>query len=79
MEPKGFNDAGAIVGETPAGGFLHLPGDTARLFEHPACLHGACTIPTGINNRNEVVGQYQLGNRVFGFIASAQSETGRQN
>lgn len=69
IQPKSMNDSGALVGLAKVGGFVHLPGRSLEGLEHPACP-GSCTIPTGINERGEIVGQYQLGSRVYGFMAS---------
>ncbi len=68
-QPKSINDRGVIVGLTNMGAFLRLADGSFQVLEHPACVPGSCTIPTGINNRGEVVGQYQRGS-VRGFIAS---------
>lgn len=75
IQPKSMNDSGALVGLTRVGGFVHLAGQSLQGLEHPAC-QGSCTIPTGINENGDIVGQYQLGGRVYGFIASPQSNAG---
>ena len=76
VEPKGLNASGTVVGVAPFGGFLALRGESPGRLEHPACT-GACTIPTGVNNDNAVVGQYQLSSGVYGFMASRRSVAGR--
>ena len=73
MKPKSINDSGALVGLTKVGGFVHLPGYSLQRLEHPTCS-GSCTIPTGINERGEIVGQYQLGGRVLWFHGGSSIE-----
>lgn len=75
IQPKSMNDSGALVGLTRVGGFVHLAGQSIQGLEHPAC-QGSCSILTGINESSDIVGQYQLGSRVYGFIASPHSKTG---
>jgi probable HAF family extracellular repeat protein len=69
VQPKSINDDGVIVGTSNQGPFLRSADGTLQILEHPACASGSCTIPTGINNRRQVVGQYQR-NRVRGFIGT---------
>lgn len=68
--PRAINDNGAIVGYTGLGTFLRRKDGTLRQLDHPACFGSACTIPTAINNRSEVVGQYQVSSGVHGFLAT---------
>jgi hypothetical protein len=73
LQPKSINAIGQLVGLARTGGFLRTPLPSGLAgFEHPAC-HDSCTIPTGINDKGEVVGQYQVGSRVFGFLAVPRS------
>jgi len=67
--PRAINDDGTVVGYTALGTFLRRKDGTLSLLDHPACFGGACTIPTAINKRGEVVGQYQVPNGVHGFLA----------
>jgi uncharacterized membrane protein len=71
--PKGINDSGDVVGYTGVGAFLRRKDGALIPFDHPACLGSSCAIPTGINNRLEVVGQFQKGS-VRGFLAKPISE-----
>lgn len=72
--PKGLNNGGDVVGHTSLGPFLRRRDGTLSSIDHPACLGGTCTIPTGINNLIEVVGQYQTPSGVHGFLAKAKSK-----
>lgn len=67
--PRAINDNGTVVGYTGLGTFLRRKDGTLSLLDHPACFGGACTMPTGINKRGEVVGQYQVSGEVHGFLA----------
>jgi hypothetical protein len=67
VHPRAINDDGVIAGETSSGGFVRLQDGTFVPVDHPRC--GNCTMVTGINNRGQVVGQFQMSN-VYGFIAT---------
>jgi hypothetical protein len=76
MEPRGVNGLGVVVGRSALGAFLReVDGRTYR-FEHPACASSTCTTPTAINDTGEVVGYYQLGSDIYGFIASTRKPDG---
>jgi hypothetical protein len=73
LQPKSMNDSGALLGVSRIGAFVQLPQRSIEGLEHPACP-GLCTIPTGISESGDIVGQYQLGNRVYGFIATPKAK-----
>jgi len=71
--PKGINESGDLVGHTGLGPFLRRNDGTLNPLDHPACSGGSC-LPTGINNRLEVVGSYHFSRGIRGFLASPMSE-----
>jgi uncharacterized membrane protein len=69
LQPRAINDDGVIVGQAGGGGggFMRLSNGTFLPLDHPRCP-SPCTIPTSINNKGEVAGQFEVGN-VYGFRA----------
>lgn len=73
--PKSINSRGDIIGDSGLGTFLRRNNGTlSPIDDHPPVCTGPCATPNGINEKLEIVGQYQRGNTVHGFLAEPQSK-----